>query len=302
MLGGGWPTGSSGHLRWVLMWLPRRSTRLLVGALVALTTAGCSGSSHAASSACAAGKVATKKAGTLTLATGAITRTPWVTGPSAKEHANDPRPGTGYDAAVGYELAHRLGFDRDHVVWKGLGFFETLRSGSKPFDIGINQATITTERRRDVDLSSPYWVERPVLVSLTGRAVTKVSRLADLASTPLAVVRGTPAESLTQLTLDPVQNLDKAREAVTSWGVEGLVTDYNTGLRLDQTETELVNGTLVGLLPSSKDPAGFGLVLQKGSALTSCVDVALAAMRSDGTLHVLEKRWLIDELGFRDLS
>jgi polar amino acid transport system substrate-binding protein len=39
-------------------------------------------------------------------------------------------------------------------------------------------------------------------------------------------------------------------------------------------------------------PEQFGLVLDKGSALTSCVTKAVDALRQDGTLASIEKQWL----------
>jgi polar amino acid transport system substrate-binding protein len=41
-------------------------------------------------------------------------------------------------------------------------------------------------------------------------------------------------------------------------------------------------------------PEQFGLVLDKGSALTSCVTDAVDALREDGTLAKLEQQWLSD--------
>ena len=39
----------------------------------------------------------------------------------------------------------------------------------------------------------------------------------------------------------------------------------------------------------------FGLVLEKGSSLTGCVDKALAVLKSKGTLAQIQKVWLSDK-------
>ena len=41
-------------------------------------------------------------------------------------------------------------------------------------------------------------------------------------------------------------------------------------------------------------PEQFGIVLDKGSALTSCVSGAVDALRSDGTLAGLQQQWLTE--------
>jgi polar amino acid transport system substrate-binding protein len=41
-------------------------------------------------------------------------------------------------------------------------------------------------------------------------------------------------------------------------------------------------------------PEQFGLVLDKGSALTACVSQAVDGLSQDGSLAVLEKTWLSD--------
>lgn len=45
---------------------------------------------------------------------------------------------------------------------------------------------------------------------------------------------------------------------------------------------------------SPGDPEQFGRVLDKESALTSCVSGAVDALRKDGTSAALEKEWLSD--------
>ncbi len=49
-------------------------------------------------------------------------------------------------------------------------------------------------------------------------------------------------------------------------------------------------------------PEQFGLVLDKGSSLTSCVSMAVDALRADGTLAALQKQWLTTSAGAPELS
>ena len=52
---------------------------------------------------------------------------------------------------------------------------------------------------------------------------------------------------------------------------------------------------------SSGTPEQFGLVLDKGSALTPCVSKAVDALRADGTLDQIVEQWL-SQAGAPELS
>ena len=63
--------------------------------------------------------------------------------------------------------------------------------------------------------------------------------------------------------------------------------------RLEVDEYVLVNDFgAIGHAVAHAPPEQFGLVLSKGSALTTCVSAAVDALRTDGTLAALEKKWL----------
>ena len=68
------------------------------------------------------------------------------------------------------------------------------------------------------------------------------------------------------------------------------------------TAAEIKDGVIVGQLPQVGVPEQFGLVLDKGSALTGCVSTAVDQLRQDGTLAVLEKTWLAGSGGAPELS
>ncbi|HEY6057329.1 MAG TPA: hypothetical protein VIV06_04815, partial [Candidatus Limnocylindrales bacterium] len=57
---------------------------------------------------------------------------------------------------------------------------------------------------------------------------------------------------------------------------------------------QMDNGTIVGQFPgpTGADAEHFSLVLQKGSPLTPCVNEAIAALKSDGTLDKITTEWL----------
>jgi polar amino acid transport system substrate-binding protein len=85
-------------------------------------------------------------------------------------------------------------------------------------------------------------------------------------------------------------NNDDAKAALTSGQIDALVLDLPTAF---QVQADLPEGQIVGQLPAGGDkPEQFGIVLDKGSALTSCVSGAVDTLRSDGTLASLQQQWL----------
>ena len=81
---------------------------------------------------------------------------------------------------------------------------------------------------------------------------------------------------------------DAAVQALKNSQIDGLVLDLPTAFYI--AGAELDNGVIVGQLPAdtSGTPEQFGLLLEKGSALTDCVSKAVDALRADGTLQKLE--------------
>ena len=92
----------------------------------------------------------TYKPGKLTIATGQPAYEPWV--------MNDkPESGEGYEAAVAYAVADKLGFKKSDVVWTRTAFDTAIAPGAKDWDFNIQQFGITDERKKAVDFSSSYY-------------------------------------------------------------------------------------------------------------------------------------------------
>jgi polar amino acid transport system substrate-binding protein len=77
--------------------------------------------------------------------------------------------------------------------------------------------------------------------------------------------------------------------------IDGLVVDLPTAFYL--SGVEVPNGLIVGQLPSTGAGDQFGLLLTKGSALTSCVSGAVDAITADGTLAAITDKWLATDAG-----
>ena len=270
------------------------------GLVIALTVAfafgisACSSSdsTESASASCEKADLATIESGMLTIATGEPAYYPWVIDDA-------PESGEGFEAAVAYAVATQLGFSKDEVKWVRTTFDGAVTPGEKNFDFNLQQFSITEERKAAVDFSSPYYTAPQAIVSFKGSKIDGKSSIADLKDAKLGAAVGTTSLDAieSQLGLKPsVFNGNAAGvSALKNKQIDGLVVDLPTAFYLSGVEIE--NGIIVGQLPSTGSGDQFGLLLTKGSALTSCVSGAVDAITADGTLASITDTWLATNTG-----
>ena len=275
----------------------RRLVPLTALAAAALAASACapqesSSAAPSGSAACTPDELRTLEPGTLTIATDQPAYEPWMVDDS-------PENGKGFESAVAYAVADKLGYRKDQVVWTRVPFTAAIQPGERPFDFDINQFSITEERRQAVDFSSPYYTVAQAVITTAGSKADGARSLADLRGLRLgAQVATTSLDVLTTVIKpagDPVvfNTNDDAKLALQNGQVDGIVVDLPTAFFI--TSAELDNGVIVGQLADSGDGGDqFGLLLAKDSPLTVCVSQAVDALRDDGTLTDLEKQWLSD--------
>jgi len=288
----------------------RNTLAVLSSAAVLLTAlAGCApadeespsaGASASASGlACAPGALDTQTAGKLTIGTDNPAYEPWFSD-------NKPANGNGFESAVAYQVAERLGYPAANVVWTTVTFNNAIAPGPKTFDFDINQFSITPERRKAVDFSSPYYLVRQTVITTKGSKIAGVKTIAELKGAKLGAQVGTTSYQAINELIRPsakpqvFNNNDDAKKALENKQVDGIVVDLPTAFYM--TAAELDDGVIVGQLPQVGVPEQFGLVLDLGSKLTPCVSQAVDQLRQDGTLAVLEKTWLSASGGAPELS
>ena len=77
--------------------------------------------------------------------------------------------------------------------------------------------------------------------------------------------------------------------------IDALVTDLPTAFYV--TAVQIPNAKILGQLATTPGGEHFGVVLQKGSSLTGCVNKALAALKANGTLKKIQATWLSKVVG-----
>ncbi|MFB7504299.1 ABC transporter substrate-binding protein [Streptomyces broussonetiae] len=249
-------------------------------------------SSGAAAKSCSQGKLATRTSGKLTIATDEPAYEPWF-------KDDKPANGKGFESAVAYAVAKQLGYGENAVVWQSVPFNKAFAPGVKTFDFDVNQVSISNERKKAVDFSSGYYDVRQAVIALKGSKAAGATSVADLKGLKLGAQVGTTSLDYITDVVKPKQEPaafaknDQAKSALKNGQVDAIVVDLPTAFYI--TGAEVTDAKIVGQFENmGGTPEQFGLVLDKGSALTGCVSGAVDALRKDGTLARLEKQWLSD--------
>ncbi len=232
----------------------------------------------------------TKKAGTFTFGTDNPVYEPWFV-------KNDPTSGKGFESAVAYAVAGKLGYPKTAVKWTRVSFNAAIAPGPKSFDADLNEVSITTQRAKFLDFSTGYYDVTQAVVTTKGSAIANVKTIAGLRKAKLGAQVGTTSYEAIVSAIRPdsrpavFNSNDDAVQALKNGQIQGLVVDLPTAFYV--ASAQLDSGVIVGQLPSGQStPEQFGLVLDKGSSLTTCVSKAVDALRKDGTLTKLATTWL----------
>src|SRR6186713_254623 len=213
-------------------------------AIAAAAVGGRSGSAEAAASAsCAKANLDLVKDGQLSIGTDNPAYPPWFAGGETKGRSwkiNDPAKGKGFESAVAYAVAKRLGFTGTQVVWVYTPFNKAIAPGKKSFDFDINQISYTPARAKALGFSASYY---NVNQSIAGLRKYKLG--AQLGTTSYQYIVGTIKPSRSPAVYD---TNDAAVAALKNGQIDGLVVDLPTAFYV--TAVQVSNGKIIGQFPS----------------------------------------------------
>jgi polar amino acid transport system substrate-binding protein len=295
----------------------RKLASLLIVLTLAVVAAGCGDdddeaaapttaagtTAEAVSGECAKENLELIEDGQLTIGTDNPAFPPWFEGgtPEGSDwEINDPSTGEGFESAVAYAVAEQLGFAKDEVEWVVVPFNNSFRPGDKNFDFDINQISVTEERDRAVDFSDSYYEVNQALVALEGTPITQVTSLAELKELQLGAQVGTTSLTYIEENIDPTTEPrvdDTSNDVVAALNggqLDGIVVDLPTAFFLVGSG-EVKNGVVVGQFPSVGGQEHFGMLFEEGNPLRDCVNEALDALKSDGTLDEIQQQWLSEK-------
>jgi polar amino acid transport system substrate-binding protein len=284
--------------------VPRLLLLLLIG-LLSLGVAACgdddedtAGSANepaatatAAADECDPASLELKTDGTLTVGTDKPAYPPYF-------EDDDPSNGKGFESAVTYAIADKLGLDE--VKWAIVPFNASFAPGPKDFDFDINQISITPKRAERVDFSDPYYTAPQAVIALKDSDAANATSLADLKDAKLGVQIGTTSLDAAMESIQPssqpqvFNDSNDTVRALKTERVDAIVVDLPTAFYL--TAAEVPEAKIVGQFDA---PGGddWGVVLEKDSPLTDCVNQALAELKEGGELQEITDKWMGGQAG-----
>jgi polar amino acid transport system substrate-binding protein len=289
---------------------------LLAAAVLGLLAAACAsenpvvaptGSASPAATAadCAKNVTSYVHTGTLTVGTDNPAYPPYFQGGTtngSQWKLNDPSTGKGFESAVAYAVAQKMGFSPQQVQWVVAPFVQTYAPGTKSWDFAIEQISYKPKRAQAVNFSDSYYDVNQALVAVKSTPITSAKSLTDLKNYTLAAPIGTTSYDYIVNEIKPTKepgafnSLPDTVAALNAHQVDGIVVDLPTALYIaDPYVQEVENSVVVGQFPTVGTPEHFGMTFVKGNPLVACVNQALAEMKSDGTLQAITTKWLSEK-------
>ncbi len=196
---------------------------------------------------------------------------------------------TGFDIEFFLNVASRLGFKKDQVIFTGQEFSALMPSvANQRFDAAVAAIGTTEARKKTVDFSDGY-----LAGYLSVLTADKTMTSADgLKGKRLGVVQGTLQEIYadknfkeTDLVRFPDNN--SAVSALNNGTVDAHFLDYEAAKQYGERYPDL---KIAVNIPSFDAPAGF--VIRKGNdAFREALNTALHAAMEDGTWKALYEKW-----------
>lgn len=196
---------------------------------------------------------------------------------------------TGFEVELAQALAKELGVKAEFQPTKWDGILAALES--RRLDVAINQVTISEERKKKYDFTTPYTVSGIQALVRKGKE-GEIKTAADLAGKKVGVGLGTnyeqwlkenvPQADIRTYDDDPTkfQDLNVGR-------IDVILVDRLAAFEMvDKTGGRLA----VAGEPFSRQESGIA-VRKDNPELLAALDRALAKLKADGTLKALSEKW-----------
>ena len=200
---------------------------------------------------------------------------------------------SGFEYSLALGIAKQMGIGAANVQLLRAPFGAILLAGSKKFDFALEETTITAQRAKVISFSIPYFdANQGVLIS---KGTPKPTRISDLKQLQTCAQAATTGLSWIQHKLRPTKkplvysaSSSAAFDAVEAGRCQALILDVPIVVSQSKKKPGAY-GSVAGQILTGE---GYGAVMEKGSPLKRNVDRAIRALRANGTIDRLQKRWL----------
>lgn len=212
----------------------------------------------------------------------------------------DPKTGEqiGWEYDAVNEIAKRLNAKVSYQNTSWDAMIQAVSDGQ--YDIGMTGITIKDDRKEKVDFSDPYMRSQQFM--LVRADETRFADAKSFAATEGALIAAQPGTTPFYTAVYEVLDGNEQNPRIKLFETFGATVQ---ALRAGDVDMVLTDGTAGqgyvdasgGALKMVGEPLGsedFGFIFKKGSDLVAPVNAAIAALKADGTLDALNKKWFLD--------
>lgn len=194
----------------------------------------------------------------------------------------------GFEVDVVTEAAKRTGMAVDIADYGFQALFAAI--ASKRIDVAISSITITPERLKSVSFTQPYYDSD---MGIAARDDSPVATIADLKGKTVGYLSGSTGEKWVK----DHQTSDGFGDIKGYKAQQDLLLDVNAG-RIDAVVSDVPGmlfsfKTMKGLAVKQRIKTGeqYGLMMSKDDPNLAKLNDALTAMKGDGSLAAIHKKW-----------
>jgi polar amino acid transport system substrate-binding protein len=198
---------------------------------------------------------------------------------------------SGFEFALSQAIAKKLGISK--VQYLRAPFGGLFSPAPKKYDFAFEEVTITAQRAKVVSFSTPYFdANQGVLIR---KGLTKPTSIAALKKLQLCAQSTTTGLAYIQHKLRPAKkplvyssSSSAAFDAVEAGKCDALILD----VPIVVSQSKKKPGAYGGVIGQIVTHEGYGAVMDRGSNLKASLDNAIRALKADGTITRLQKKWL----------
>jgi len=202
---------------------------------------------------------------------------------------------SGFEYALSQAIAKKFGISK--IQYLRAPFGGLFSPAPKKYDFAMEEVTITPQRAKVVSFSAPYFdANQGVLIR---KGLKKPKSLADLKSLQLCAQSTTTGLTYIQHKIRPKKkplvysaSSTAAFDAVEAGKCDALILD----VPIVAAQSKKKPGAYGGVVGQIVTNEFYGAVMDKGSKLKPSLDKAINALKADGTIKRLVKKWLLNPI------
>ncbi len=193
-----------------------------------------------------------------------------------------------YVAAIAKELGMEI--ESRNVAWDGI--FAGLLADR--YDFVASSVTITDERKKTMDFTTPYYEVRQAVVVAKN---AKINSVADMNGKTFGAQLGTTGffaiEKVKGAKGRSYDEISQAMEALYSGRIDGVVCDDPIAADFAlQNKTYAAKLKISFIIPTNEDEY-YGFAVKKGNkAVLDMLNAGIAKVKANGTEEALRKKWI----------